>query len=544
MRFFKKKFFYLLGLFLISLPLLIPFLKPGFFISHDGEWAVIRLTAFHFALRDGQLPPRWAGNLFHGYGYPVLNFNYPLPYIFGEVFHLIGFSFVNSIKLVFVLSVIFSALFMFLFISEVFDKKTGFFASVLYLYYPFRMVDLFVRGSIGESLSFAVLPLVYWSLLRLKRKKDKPGVCFAAISLALLILGHNSIAFISLPFILLFMLFNFVQEKKKKKVLPFYFFSLFLGFALSAFFWLPALYEKRFTILQPGIITDPLGHFPSLKNLILPSWSREAVSFQLGPFHLFLLFTSVLLLLFKTHLLVLFFVLVSAFNIFLLFPIAKFLWKLPLMVYLSYPWRILVPLGFYLSVIGSFSFFQIKKQSLKGVLLVFSFLLLFITTLNYREPVAYINREEGFYLTNQSTTIQGDENTPVWVKEPPTEQAKEKVELEGEYQIKKQKSNYLKFSTTVPEETQAIINTIYYPGWQVLVDGKKTKIDYQSDRRGRLVFSLPAGEHQVEAIFKETSLRLTANIISLVSLVVVVGWLRPYRILSFPKINFFKEKGD
>lgn len=525
MNFLRKNFLYFLGLILILLPLIIPFLKPGFFISHDGEWAVIRLTAFNFALRDGQLPPRWAGNLFHGYGYPVLNFNYPLPYIIGEAFHLIGFNFVDSIKLVFILSVIFSAIFIFLLVTDIFDKKTGFFASILYLYYPFRMVDLFVRGSVGESLAFAILPLVYWSLLRLKRKKSKQRISLVATSVALLILAHNSVAFISLPFVLLFLLFNFLQEKKKQKTLPFYFLALFLGLGLSAFFWLPALYEKRFTILQPGIITDPTTHFPPFKELILPVWRKEAVSFQLGPAHLFLFLTSTFFLLKKKHWLVWFFVGIFLFNLFLLTPFSKIFWQLPLMVYLSYPWRILVPLGFYLSVIGSFSFFQIKKQSLKGVLLVFSFLLLFITTLHYREPVAYINRDEGFYITNQSTTIQGDENTPVWVKEPPTHQAEEKVELAvGEYQILKQKSNYLKFSVKTPQETQAIINTIYYPGWQVFVNGEKKEIDYQGEVMGRLVFSLPAGSSEVEAVFKETSLRLMADLVSLISLgIIVIG---------------------
>ncbi len=585
MRAVFKKFFPFILLLFLCFPLIFSFLKKGFFVTHDGEWAIVRLAAYHFALRDGQIPPRWAGNLFHTFGYPIFIFNYPLPSMIGEAFHLLSFSFVNSVKIVFILSIIFSAIFIYLLIKELFDKFTAFFGVILYLYYPFRLVDLFVRGSIGESLSFAILPLVYWSFIRLKKEKSKKWLAIASLSIALLILSHNSIAFVSLPFILGFMVFSFVIPAKaclagppagqagrqagiyknrnvilnliqdlyskvylygfriKSGMTKYVIFTLLLAFGLSCFFWLPALWEKQWTILRPDIITKPTEHFPSLKELIIPSWgygqskTANSLSFQLGPVHLFLFLSSLLLFLFKRKgtKTFFFFFITALVNLFLLLPISSFVWRsFPLMAFISYPWRILVPLGFYLSIIGCFVFNRfIRHSETKTRLLIILalFLALFFMTKAYRRPLAFIDKLDMFYITNQSTTIEGDENTPVWVKKPPKEAPPEKVELEGKYQIKKQESNLLDFEVDASQKQKVFVNTIYYPGWQLFINGKEEKIDYNNDK-GIISFGLPSGKSEVRVVFRETPLRQFSNTVSLISFSVFLALM----------VKFFKNE--
>ncbi|MBI5019227.1 hypothetical protein HZB58_03065 [Candidatus Gottesmanbacteria bacterium] len=56
---------------------LYPLMRPGFFVSDDGEWMIIRLSAFYQSLADGQFPVRYLGRLNNSYGYPVANFLYP-----------------------------------------------------------------------------------------------------------------------------------------------------------------------------------------------------------------------------------------------------------------------------------------------------------------------------------------------------------------------------------------------------------------------------------------------------------------------------------
>src|SRR3972149_2678418 len=98
---------------LASLLVLWPFLRSGFYISDDGEWMVIRLSAFYQSLAEGQFPVRFLGRLNYSYGYPVANFLYPGLLYFGSVLRLLGFSFVGAVKIILASSVIGAALFLF-----------------------------------------------------------------------------------------------------------------------------------------------------------------------------------------------------------------------------------------------------------------------------------------------------------------------------------------------------------------------------------------------------------------------------------------------
>src|SRR3989344_4874161 len=140
----KPSFIYYLKIlavvFVISLPIVFPYLKPGYFPTHDGEWAVVRLSDMFRELRDFQIPPRYSGDLNFGYGYPLFNFVYPLPYYLGLVIHFFGLGFVDSIKSLFFLSVPLSAFFMFLASRKVWQNtQAGLISATLYAYFPYRI---------------------------------------------------------------------------------------------------------------------------------------------------------------------------------------------------------------------------------------------------------------------------------------------------------------------------------------------------------------------------------------------------------------------
>ncbi len=206
-------------------------MHPGFFVSDDGDWMIIRLAAFHQALRSGQFPVRFLFSLNHGYGYPVLNFLYPLPFYLGEVVHLLGFGFIDSIKILFAASFVFGALFMYLFAGPV--------AAIVYTYFPYRLFDVYKRGSLGEAVTFIFIPLIFYFI-------DKKKTIFAALATAALITSHNVIALIFLPVILIY-------SRNLKMI--------FLALLLSAWFWLPALYDLQFTRAATVQISDFSKYF-------------------------------------------------------------------------------------------------------------------------------------------------------------------------------------------------------------------------------------------------------------------------------------------
>lgn len=160
----KQKPFILLLLFLLSLPAIISLFHPGFFQSDDGEWMIIRFSAFHQAFRDGEFPVRWLGRLNHGYGYPVANFLYPGFMYLSELPKVLGFGFVDSIKIILGFSIISSAVFAYLWLSKLFGKTSAFIGALFYLYTPYHLFDLYKRGSVGEVLALTVVPLIFWAM--------------------------------------------------------------------------------------------------------------------------------------------------------------------------------------------------------------------------------------------------------------------------------------------------------------------------------------------------------------------------------------------
>lgn len=124
----NKTLFVLLFLIILSLPIIMPLFRSGFFASDDGEWMIIRFSAFHQALADGQFPVRWLDRLNHEYGYPVANFLYPGFMYLAEIPKILSFGFVDSIKIILGLSIVGSAIFIYLWLQRKFtnlaDRKS------------------------------------------------------------------------------------------------------------------------------------------------------------------------------------------------------------------------------------------------------------------------------------------------------------------------------------------------------------------------------------------------------------------------------------
>src|SRR3989338_2742945 len=151
---------------LLILPGILGLMNPGFFLTDDGNWMVIRFSAFYEALKNGQFPVRFLFRLNNGYGYPVADFLYPLFMYIGIPIHILGFNFVNTIKIILGLSLIFSSFFCFLWLKKKFDNFSSLVGSTLYLYFPYHLWDVYKRGSVGEVLALAIVPFIFWQIER------------------------------------------------------------------------------------------------------------------------------------------------------------------------------------------------------------------------------------------------------------------------------------------------------------------------------------------------------------------------------------------
>lgn len=513
-----KKIFPFLIVLSISIFASWGFLTPGFVPTHDGEYHIIRLWQFDEMAKSGDFFPRWAPDLNSGFGVPLFNFFYPLPNYIGELFHyFLGFSFIDSVKLTLATGMIFGSVFFYFWLKSIFGVWAGIVGSIFYTLAPYHLVDLYVRGTPGEIWALAFFPAVLWAI----EKRSFLGGFF----LALLILSHNILALIFMPFLISYMLLKiFISPKVEKRSVIYHLSSVIcFGFALSAFFWLPALIEAKYVT---GLkIVNFADHFPAFFQLIFPSWGTgfsvpgiaDGMSFQIGVPHLLIVIASLFFLRRMPHLP--FFLSWFMIILFLLLETSLPVWKLiPALGLIQYPWRLLSLVILLTSFMaGSLAF--LKKSKIFIALLIL--LPLFFYS-GYTKPVKYLSREDSFYLNNpnwtQGTATLGNSFSTIWLPfgKPKKEQKLEIVS--GKVEVKKAdikpQTYFFQLETATP--AQARVNTSYFPGWKVLVNEEETKVDFSD---GLINFKIPKGESIVKIKFINTPIRFLANIISLLGLV-------------------------
>lgn len=535
-KIFSSNAFFFFFAILISLPLILPYFQKGYFPTHDGEWAVVRLGDMYREIRDFQIPARYSGNLNFGYGYPLFNFAYPFPYYIGVFIHFFHVGFVDTIKFLFAISVPLSFFFMFLVSKKVWKSTiAGFISALIYVYLPYRLVDLYVRGSLGESLAFVFFPAILLALSFLvDNKKTRFGRFFSALLFAALLMTHNIMALYFCVILFVYLLVLFVS--KKQIVLRETVFSLFFGLGMAAFFWLPSIVEKKDILLAKIPIADRSLYFVDPFDLIFSKWgygvptASNGFSYQLGIPLVIVLFVSVGMtvhMLWKRRLLsnfssILFvvFVVTALLFIFNMFSSTAFLWHLPLFSDINYPWTLLLPISFLLSFCAGFLVKKSRMFMIGGICI--SLFAVFLMLPNAR-PLEYINKGDQFYLTNDATTTSSNEYTPLWVKTLPNQREVEKVVLisgKGKISLDTNTSKTIRFTADVLNDSIVEINTIYYPGWNITVNGEPSTISYANDK-GTMRIDLKKGKNRVVASFGETPLRLLGDIVSIGSFIVL-----------------------
>ena len=493
----KKTLLFILLILLFSLPAVFSLLRPGFFKSDDGEWMVIRASAFYQALREGQFPVRFLERLNYGYGYPVANFLYPGFLYLSVIIHLLGFSFVSAIKIIFGLSMVFSAVFSFLWLSKFFDKYSATLGSLVYLYLPYHLYDLYVRGSIGEILALAIVPFLLWMI-------EINNFFITTIAIFALILSHNTLALLFLPLIIIYALLRKTMDFRR------FLSAIIFGVLMSSFFTIPAMLELGNTYFQSTQVSSISSYFPDISLISYP----VIAIFLLGIFGF--MYDK------KKEKVFIFFIVITSVSLFFVFKESEIIWKALPSSFIQFPFRLLsvtiLGISFITATIASR--FKRYKYIFVGIVI----LLLVIFSSPYLIPKEFVQRGDGFYTTNEATTTVKDEYTPLWVKEKPTKHYKSKVEvIDGQVKIQNlnHNSKEVRFDAQVDSSANIRINTIYYPGWDVFVNGQKTKIDFNNPQ-GVIGFNLDKSAKSVYVVFHETPLRLIADLLSFISLAVLL----------------------
>ena len=550
-----KKYFGFIFLVFISIIHLLPLLHPGLPVTHDGQDHVARVANFYQNLSEGNLIPRWAANLNWGFGHPILMFLYPLPSYTASLFHFLGFSLVDSVKLVFGVAFIASGVTMYLWLREFLGEYSAITGSILYNFAPYRFVDLYVRGAIGEHVAFIFPPLICYFLLKIAKDSKFNRFYFAGASLSFagLILSHNALLLMFLPFIILYGLYLIAVSKNKKLLSIIFSLAIALGFGMSFFFLYPAFSEGKYTLRDIVASKEYFSRFVRFDQLLYGPWNygiSGQFTVQVGILQWVLAVGSSLLALrlfkkertlFPIYLIAIVFFFGS---LFLMLKESDFIWKtITTLQKFQFPWRFLSVSVFASAVLGGLFVQFFKNENIRKAILVAVVIGTFVLTKDYWKAKDYLQKPESFYTVIYDSTTDTGESSPIWsirfMEKRPTAHAEV---IKGEAKIKEvfRKSTLRRYEIDATYRSRIRENTLFFPGWRVYIDGKRYQgVQFQDpDNRGLITYYVPSGKHIVGIEFRETRTRTIANYISLASLIILVAILfRTYRLPKNKQIS-------
>lgn len=537
-------------------------LVPGFFPMHD-DTGPSRIYEMAKSLSVGQIPVRFVSDLGYGYGYPIFNFYAPLAYYVGAFFLLFGVTAISATKIIIIIPILLSGIFMYILGKELFGKYGGIVSAVSYVYAPYHALDIYVRGDIAELWAYSFIPLVFYSVWKIAITEKRRFVFLGAGAYALLILSHNLTALMASGFLLLFVIFLILVSLRQKHTIRAYnlVYFLVLGILLSSFYWIPALLEMGYTnvLSQVGGGADFRDHFVCINQLWNSPWGFggstagciDGMSFKIGKFSIILVGLAVfftILLLFRKMVDYWYvinpkgFVFVGAvlgflLSVFLTLEVSKPIWDLlPTMAFFQYPWRFLLFVAFFSSVLSGFCVWLFTKSIfieyhskyfvysttgiVAGLLIVSSYTLFAPQKITYRQNTDYVSQSALIWDISKIS----DEYLPKHFEKPnraseipssPVEFLSEKGSISSV--LESPGFVFARFSSETATEIR--INKAYFPFWHVFLDSEEKNVIISG--KG-MVLKVPKGNHEIVSKIQSTFVESFANAVSAIGFLILI----------------------
>jgi hypothetical protein len=371
----------------------------------------------------------------------------------------------------------------------------------------------------------------------LSTKNNYLYIAGASLSLSGFILSHNAISLMFIPVIILYVLYLLWQSKERIRLLINCSYVFILGLGLSAFFWVPAFFEGKYTLRDIVTSNDYLTRFVEIKDFFSTIWSyggTTLLSKQVGVVHWIIILLSIpMIAIFMRKdrskgIMLISNTLIFLFSLFIMTGYSEYLWNnFSIIQKFQFPWRFLSVTVFVTAVVGGLviSAYESKLQVIFCIVILISLL---IANQSYWHVHSYSDKSETFYTSVYNGTTDTGESSPAWSVRFMEKPAKKHVEIiSGQASIveTERKTTQHIYKINAITKAQLRENTLYFPGWNVSVDGKNTPVEFQdAHSRGIMTFWVARGIHTISVNFTETKIRLAADIISLTSIFLLTFW--------------------
>lgn len=524
-------------------------------VTHDLEIHAARTANYYLALKQGQIPPRWAPNLNYGFGYPVFNFFYHTSYFVAAIF----FSLTNSIELSLNLFIFFFLLVagIGVYLLSFFKTKKHFPSLIIALTYittPYFLLDIFVRGAVGE---IAFLATTVWVILFIHLRKHSRSWWYLLLFPIILVawfLSQHVLVMITFPILAVWLIVDELSQKKSQRLntsVWVYFFSIgFVSLLMVVWSWIPILAEKQLIVVGQNNYMEKNydQQFPEFSRLLWSNWeysglvdSSEDGRFtqMISPFGWFVFCLSLLFFFDQSlqkkqskNYRLLYWTIAFLLAIFLMNKSSLFIWEfLAPMQNLQFPWRFLFlsMLAATMLLIEIWPFLNKKIQIFFSVVvMIWTFYLSFF----WAKPVATFHKPIEQWLEYHLSGDSFGELRPLWFELGENLKDFDKLYFQNftGNLTKVEPINLVWTGTKISYDFESLADgaviqkTMYYPGWQAKVNGKLVEIDYQqASFSGRIIYPVNKGSNRVEVFFSDQdTYRFFLNLISLTA---VASWL-------------------
>ncbi|GIW08452.1 MAG: hypothetical protein KatS3mg060_3257 [Dehalococcoidia bacterium] len=537
---------------LASVPAALPLLSATYLQVHDGFAHLFRLVVLDSAMKQGVLFPRWSPELVFGLGYPIFNFYNPLVSYVAQLFHLLGFTYADSLRLLVGLGILGAGVLMYWYLRPVFGAWAALFGAIAYVYVPYHLLNVYVRGSFAEQVCYPLFPLALGLADRAFRDDGavrlRPAVGLSLVIAALLLAHNPSVLFFS-GILVASIAWRWRPHGVRRTAAWASGVGLVFGlaFGLTAFFWLPFLVELPDTWIGTfkGGVEDFYRSLQPLDRLV--QWSAvynydevwdtfiavgtvQAALAMLGAcavpslrpgarqraaFGATLALTIALLMM----------------------TVSEGFWRsIPIASLMTFPWRLQAGMGLATAIaaaalpaaVGRWA--PVPAIGLGAVMVWASLGGLVPNPLALDDAMVSRASATRLDLSGALTgTTSPPQFVPRWVDGPVQKFAQPAPEPAESPAARITAAEAIAFDgwsyrlrLTVAEAGPVHLRTFYFPGWRASIDGAPADLRANGPS-GEIAVDLPAGTHELTIAFGETPVRRVGELVSIGSLLALLA---------------------
>jgi hypothetical protein len=422
-------------------------------------------------------------------------------------------------------------------------------AALLYAVNPYNLVIVYYRSDFAELLAGALFPLLIWGLLGVVagewRRVPSLAVIFASIWLT------NAPAAVIATYSLLLIILVGCVVRKSLRPLLLGASAMTGGFALAAFYILPAAWERRWVQIAQAVAgeVNPGRNFLFSRmndpDFVLfngkVSWIAAGVIAITGMAAIFAARK-------RRYFRELWWILISvaAASVFLMLRPSLWLWKtLPELRFIQFPWRWLEPLAVVSAFFLALAIFSMRNQRLSWTVTVVAFVAIGATaTAIIRD--AYWDDQDVPAIANAISSHRGYEGTdeyaptgltrlnlpgnpddterPAGISLDPAPQFEELRSAtrapvpaaEIRLKVNRWSAEHKTFTEESAAPVSLALRLVDYPSWEIQVDSKRASIT-TLPATSQILVPLPTGGHRVDVRFRRTWDRSAGDAISVLA---------------------------